>query len=248
MAQTVQDPVGSGFARLEAYAAAPGHALGWAANQAALVQVQSFTASVYGKKRFLLQELSFYQLAVALPLSAGSFGLQVATFGSSGYSKSKTGLAYARSLGKTVQVGVQFNYLHYRMAGYGAAGAVNFEAGALFLLSDQLRAGLQVYNPTRSALGPWENERLPARFTSGLGYEVYKKLLIATEIIKEERLPVTVHTGLQYRIARQLTAKGGFYISTGYRLQLFQLEVAASVHPQLGLTPGLMLTFNKSHE
>jgi hypothetical protein len=254
-AQAVQNPVSAGFTRLDAYTALPRQAVSFGANQAALAHINNLTASVYGEKRFLLNELSFYQLAVAVPTATGHFGVQAATFGGEGYNESKVGLAYARSLGKAVSIGVQFNYFHYRMGGYGTAGAVNFEAGVLFNLSDQLKAGFHVYNPTRAALGKWEDERLPVVFTTGFGYEFSKKFLLAAEIIKEEAQPLNVHTGMQYQLTDQLVAKGGFatgpsafYISAGYRLRLFQLEVVTSVHPQLGITPGIMLTFNSDEE
>ena len=56
------------------------------------------------------------------------------------------GLAFGRSLGKKIDVGVQFNYYAVRIAGYGNASAISFDAGAILHLTDQLNAGLPISN------------------------------------------------------------------------------------------------------
>ena len=60
---------------------------------------------------------------------------------------------------------------------------------------------------------------------------------------------------IKYQLYNQLAARCGFttgssafYVSAGYRLRYFQLDVVGSVHPQLGFTPGLLLTFNRSEK
>ena len=101
------------------------------ANQAALAHINSLTAGIYSERRFLLQELSLYQLAVALPTSSGNFGVSASYFGSAQNNESVIGLAYGRKLGEKVSIGAQFNYVSMQVAGYGNASTINFEAGSI---------------------------------------------------------------------------------------------------------------------
>ncbi|MCW3074432.1 MAG: hypothetical protein JWP69_1501 [Flaviaesturariibacter sp.] len=250
-AQISKAPAASVYTRLTAYTPNNADAFSFSGNQAALAQVKSISAGVYGERRFLLQELSLYQAAFALPTRSGNFGLQGTYSGSASYNESGIGLAYGRNLGSKIAIGAQFNYHAVKVAGYGSAASINFEGGILFHFSESLTAGLHTYNPTGSQMGKNKEERLPAVYTAGLGYEVSEQFFISAEIQKEENQPVSVNGGMQYRFADKLFARGGFasatsafYFGAGVSLSRFRLDVVTSVHPQLGLTPGIMLLYN----
>ena len=78
--------------------------------------MKNASAGVYGERRFLLDELSLYQLAIAVPTNSGNFGVKAGYYGFSDYNESQMGLAYARKLGSKVDIGVQFNYNGIRLA------------------------------------------------------------------------------------------------------------------------------------
>lgn len=247
-AQITQPSAGT---RAGAYGNGSNNLIAYTANTAALGKIKSFAAGLYGEKRFLLQALSAYQMAVALPAGSGVFGLDARYAGSALYNRSKVGLAYARNLNSALSIGVQFNYHHYHIAGYGNAGAVNVEGGVILHVSESLQVGAYVYNPTGSALIKSDAEKLPAVYSAGLGYTPSKNLLLTAEIIKETTEPVNLHAGLQYQFAEQFTAKAGlltatseFYLGAGFGFHRLGFEALATVHPQLGVTPGFMITYN----
>lgn len=85
-------------------------------NQAALAGAKFAAVGVYGERRFMLEETSLYGLALALPTkNLGNFGVMVNYSGFSNFNENKAGLAYARSLGSKVDIGIQFNYYGYRI-------------------------------------------------------------------------------------------------------------------------------------
>src|SRR5688572_28105163 len=90
-------------------------------NQAALAGVKAAGIGIFGERRFLLAENSAYTIAAALPTSKGNFGLQVNYAGFDNFNENKIGLAYARSLGSKLAMGIQFNYYGYRIPTYGNA-------------------------------------------------------------------------------------------------------------------------------
>ena len=251
--QTVRRPVAALYTGLGAYSIDHADVFSFNNNQASLAQLKNASAGVYGERRFMLDELSLYQLAIAIPTNSGNFGVKAGYFGFSEYNESQMGLAYARKLGTKVDVGVQFNYNGVQISGYGNASAINFEIGTIFHLTDRLHAGVHVYNPVCGKFGKNQEEKLASVYTAGFGYEASDKFFVSAEIEKEEDQQVNVNAGMQYKFIPQLMARAGIatntsnvYAGVGLFLKSFRLDVVASYHPQLGVTPGLLLVYNFS--
>ena len=254
-AQTIKTPATSTFIRISTYSTLHANAFSFSGNQAALAGIKNVSAGVYSEKRFLLKELSMYTAAVALPTTSGSFGLKADYFGDVSYNETGLGLAYARKLGDKIDVGIQFNYYSFKTAGYGNASAINAEGGVILHLTDELNIGLHVYNPTSVTIGKTGEEKMPAIYAAGLGYDVSSRLFMGAEIEKIEDQPVNVNAGLQYYFDEKLFATAGiasatstYYFGFGIAIKNLQLNAVASMHPQLGITPGLMLLFNANNK
>ncbi|MBL0357237.1 MAG: hypothetical protein IPP72_10295 [Chitinophagaceae bacterium] len=205
---------------------------------------------MYGERRFLLTETSMYSAALAIPSSLGNFGVSVKYLGFKNFNENQFGLAYGRSLGKKVDIGIQFNYYGYRVPSYNSANTVNFEIGALIHLTDKLNAGVHVYNPIGGKFSKTD-EKLSSAYKFGLGYDASDKFFVSTELVKEEDYPVNLNAGLQYRFARQFFARAGIatassvsYAGVGLAWNNFRLDISGSYHPQLGISPGLLLIMN----
>lgn len=249
--QTLRRPVAAPYLGLGAYSLEHTDVFSFMSNQASLAQLKNAAAGVYGERRFMLTELSNYNAAIGLPTRSGNFGLKAGYSGFSDYNETQIGLAYARKLGTKVDIGVQFNYNGIRLAGYGNASAISFEAGTVFHITDKLHTGFHINNPVGGKFGKDQQEKLPSVYTVGLGYDASEKFFFSAEVIKEEDQPVNVNAGLQYKFIPQLLARAGIssatssaWIGLGLSLKSFRLDVTTSYHPQLGITPGLLLLFN----
>ena len=249
--QTVRRPVAAVYTGLGAYSNNHIDVFSFSNNQASLAQMKNASVGAYGERRFMLNELSLYQLAIAVPTTSGNFGVHAGYFGFSDYNESQMGLAYARKLGSKVDIGVQFNYNDIRASGYGNSSAINFEIGTVFHLTDKLNAGVHAYNPVGGKFGKNSDEKLASIYTIGLGYEASSKFLMSAEIEKEENQPVSINAGMQYKFLPQFMIRGGIVTNTSVLyggaslfLNTFRLDVVASYHPQLGVTPGLLLIYD----
>ena len=249
--QTVRRPVAALYTGLGAYSIGHVDVFSFNNNQASLAQMKNAAAGVYGERRFMLDELSLYQLAIAIPTNSGNFGIKAGYFGFSEYNESQMGLAYARKLGTKIDVGVQFNYNGVQISGYGNAAAINFEIGTVIHLTDKLHAGMHIYNPVGGKFGKNQEEELASVYAAGVGYEASDKFFVSAEIEKEENQQVNVNAGMQYKFLPQLMARAGIatntsnvYAGVGLFLKTFRLDVVASYHPQLGVTPGIMLLYD----
>ncbi len=249
--QTLRQPLSVRYAGLGAYSKKFIDVFSGTNNQAAFAQIKTGGLGVYGERRFMLEELNQFTAVVTMPTSSGTFALQGDYFGFSSFNENQLGLAYARSVSSRVDVGVKFNYNSVRIAGYGNATAINFEAGAIFHLTDKLHTGLHVYNPLSSKLGKNNTEKLASIYKAGIGYEASDRVFVSTEIVKQEDQPINVNAGLQYKLDDKIFTRAGIstqtsnsYIGVGFQFGFVRVDVNASYHPQLGVTPGLLLIFN----
>jgi len=255
-AQTVRQPISVRYPGLGAYSYNFVDVFSGSANQAALAQLKTGGFGVYSERRFMLQELNHYSAVIAMPTEhSGTFALQADYFGFSGYNESQLGLAYGRKVAERIDAGVKLNYHSLQIAGYGNAATVNVEAGAIFHLTDKFHTGFHVYNPVGGNLGKNTNEKLASIYKFGFGYEPSQKFFISTDIVKEEKQPVNVNVGLQYNLQENVFIRTGISTQTnnsfagvGLKLGQMRLDINAAYHPQLGITPGLLLlvNFNKA--
>lgn len=251
--QAVRYPVSASYTGLGAYSNTYIDVFSFHANQATLAKMKIASAGIYGEKRFLLNELGLYSAAVTVPTSSGNFGFDARYYGFADYNESQVGLAYGRTLGRKADIGVQFNYYNVRIAGYGNASAINFEIGTIFHLTENLNAGLQVYNPVGGSLGKNGEEKLASVYSVGAGYDGSGKFFMSIAIEKEEDKPVNVSAGLQYKFLPQLLTRFGvstgtssLYFGVGFGFKLMRIDVVTSYYSQLGITPGLLLIVHLS--
>jgi hypothetical protein len=250
-AQITQRPVAAPYIGTGAYSLNHIDAFSFVSNQASLAQLKNASAGIYTERRFMLNELTDYNAVIGLPTYSGNFGLVAVYSGFSDYNESRLSLAYARSLGSKADVGVQFNYNAVHIAGYGNASAISFEAGTVLHITEKLHTGFHINNPAGGKFGKDQQEKLPFVYTAGFGYDASEKFYFSAEIIKEEDQEVNVNAGLQYKFIPQLLARAGVssatssvWIGLGLSIKSFRLDITSSYHPQLGLSPGLLLLFN----
>jgi hypothetical protein len=251
ISQSIRYSVAMPYIGLSAYSTKQQDVFSFTANQAALAGIKETSIGVYGERRFLLAATSNYALATAIPTKLGNFGVAASYSGFKNFNENKIGLAYARNLGKKVDVGVQFNYYGYRVPTYGNATAIFFEAGAIMHFTEKFNGGLHVYNPVGGKLNNGDNEKLAAAYKLGFGYDASDDFFVSADIVKEEDKPINVIAGFQYGFSKQFFARAGFmsesttaFAGLGLSWKNLRLDVAGSYHPQLGFSPGLMLITN----
>ncbi|MEO7982551.1 MAG: hypothetical protein ABI688_00590 [Bacteroidota bacterium] len=251
-AQTLRRPVAAGYTGLGAYSINQADVFSFQANQASLAQLKNTAIGLYGERRFLLNELNNYTAVAGLTTHSGNFGLKTNYSGFSDYNETQLGLAYGRKLGTRLDAGLQFNYNSVSIAGgYGSSSAISFELGAILHITDKLNTGLHINNPVGGKFGKDQQEKLSSVYGFGLGYEASEKFFISAEIEKEEDQPVNVNAGFQYKFIPQLLVRAGMatatssaWLGVGLTLRSFRLDITSSYHPQLGITPGIMMLFN----
>ena len=247
VAQALRQPLAIHYVGLSAYSVEQPDVFGFTTNQAALAQLEHLSAGVYGERKFLLASTSLYAGVIGIPSKMGNFGFNFRYSGFRHYTENQVGVAYAKSLGKMIDLGMQFNYYGYKVPAYTNAHTASVEFGALVHFSSKLNVGLHVYNPMGGNFSK-AGEKLCWIYKLGLGYDASEQVFLFAELVQQEACPLAVNAGLQYRFEQQFFLRLGVatlsstaYIGAGLQWKKLRLDVTTAYHPQLGISPGLLL-------
>jgi len=224
----------------------------WSAgnNQAGLASIESPSIGINYSNKYLLKGTDLKGIVFAYPLMSGVFGLSAAMFGSNLFNQKNVGLAYARNFGN-ISAGFQFNYLSTHISeDYGSKGIFNLEAGIQIKFLKNIILGAHVYNPTRSKLAAYNDERISSIYKSGISWSPSDKVIICTEIEKDLNMPSVFKFGIEYKPLKQISLRSGFCSTSslanfgfGLNLDHFIIDIASSFHPVLGYSPMLSISY-----
>ena len=220
-------------------------------NQAGLAGLEHPIAGAYYQQHWLSPDLAMQGLAVALPVGKGCFAASANSFGNDLYAQRTFGLAYAMRLSDDWRVGVQLDYLNVRLGdNYGSTGAITAELGVQAKITEHLWVGAHLYNPNRAKLGGPYEEEVPTILTAGLGYVFNDQVVLTGEVSKDIDRPEQYHAGIEYRPVQALFLRTGIstgptkaHFGAGLRIKQLELDIAAVMRSQLGLTPMVNLNY-----
>ncbi len=251
VAQTTHLPIQVNGFNTGSYSKNFGDAFSFTTNQALLSSQPGISAGMYAERKFSLSELGFYSFAVSIPLASGGIGVQADYFGFADYNESMSGIAYGKKLGKLIDMGVQFDYNTFHIAGYGNINAINFEVGTLIHPSEKITFGLHAYNPVGGRIGKNINEKIASIYEFGFAYDVSEQVGINVRMTKIEDRPAFVNGCLQYAFAKQFftaigieTLSASPYGALGLHWKKFRADILAAYHTGLGFTPGLKISID----
>ena len=217
-------------------------------NQAGLANLKEIEATVFGEQRFNLSEIKLVNAGVAIPTSAGVFGLTVGYFGFDQFNEQKIGLAYARRLSSRVSLSGQIDYLNTRIPEYGNKGQLTFELGVQSTLLKNLSIGAHIYSPVKVKIN--EDYVIPSIYKLGAMYQPSEKVLLTMEVEKDIDYPVVFKGGVEYMAAPGFYLRAGagsnptlMSFGLGYNKDQVKIDVASGYHLDLGFMPALSASF-----
>ena len=222
-------------------------------NQAGLGFLKSPEAAIYFDNKFLLKDLSTGAGAFAMPIKKlGTLGLSFARTGNKYYGESKVGFAFARAFGENISVGMQINYQSVRIGeGYNVRkGLFTGEIGIQAKVLKNLTLGFHMYNPMMVKMTSYNNERVPVIFQLGLLYKFSDKVFITTECQKDIAFSPFLKFGVEYSPAKVIFIRLGVAtnpfqngLGIGLKFGGMRIDVSSTIHPQLGISPQMGLSY-----
>ena len=214
-------------------------------NQAGAAWLKGGGAGLGSENRFLLADLTFEQLGLAVAWKAGTFGLFISRLGNNQYNELKAGLSYARKFGKHFSAGVQLDYLRIHiMDDYGNKSLVSCEIGLQYHADRHLIIGVQLVNPVPIKITEYPSELLPSTLCAGLSYLFSDAFLVNIEVEKDLLNKPLYRFGTEYHFAKPMYARIGLSanpmaFSFGFGLEFGKLtiDIASGYHQALGFSP-----------
>lgn len=221
-------------------------------NQAGLADVKLISAGVSYESRFATKQLGIQSFAFALPTKSGTFGLNYTGFGDKLYRESKIGLAYGMRFSEKISGGIRINYHNLNISNnYGSKSSLTFEASLLAKLSDHIKLGAHIFNPSQVELNDYQNEVIPVVFSFGGSYIFSDKIAMNIEVEKDIDFNPVLKAGMEYRPMDMLYLRAGIStnpslpsIGFGVDLEQFRFDFSSSFHPVLGATPAFALVYS----
>jgi hypothetical protein len=219
-------------------------------NQAGLGFVKKINAGAYYQNQFMLKELSTNAFAFSIPIKSGTFGLCISNFGYSNFSQNKYGLAFGKSFGNKIAIGIMMDYLETNIPEYGKKGSLVPEVGIQTKPIKNLTIGIHIFNPTRTNLADYNDENIPTVIRLGGNYKFSDKVFVALETEKDIDKKPIIKAGLEYLPIKELYLRAG--ISTnpslscfgiGVNLKQFKLDLSSTYHSTFGFSPQVGLTY-----
>ena len=228
-------------------------------NPAGLAELQKMSLGLYYQNQWMLPETADKSAAFAVPLNMGTIGLSFNQYGDSKFNENKIGLAYARSFGRYLQIGLQLDYCLLKAEEYGNKSALTFELGIQSKVTEKLTLGTYIFNPARFTLQQTiNNEPLPIVFRFGASYQFTKDFMAQLEVEKNTDYEgFAMRGGLEYEAVKDFYIRAGAQIGTdrfqqqglltfglGYQIKFIEINVGAQMHQVLGSSVNIGMIFN----
>jgi len=196
---------------------------------------------------FELSDLAASAVTLVFPVPSGGAGVAITRFGSDLYSEQSAVAGWGGGSGP-LRVGGALRYTRVAIRGYGSAGVLTVDAGALVTPAPWLSAGFRITDLARPSLGG-SGERVPSRVTAALMFSLPGLLDCSFQAGQDTRGRVTGWGALSVRCSPWLVLRGGASADFGRLHGGFLLGGGAgagysfSFDPSLGLSQMFSLTF-----
>ena len=229
----------------------------WSAqnNQGNLGFITKCQAGAFYENRFFVKELTQTGFAAAIPIKKGTFGLSYSNMGYQLYRESQTSLSYGMKLNDNIAAGVAIDYLTTKIADvYGKANTLTGSVGLTAKLLPQVVISTHIYNPFRTKITNYNNEKIPTIFKFGVQYIFSSKVFFIAESEKTSAQKINIKGGIEYCPSSLVYIRvgGATYPSqaafgVGVNYNGLKIDLSSSYHSILGFSPqiGLSYAFGK---
>ena len=213
-------------------------------NPAGMANYRFFGVGISYENRFFMKELSLYNAALVMPMKIGTFGLSFNRFGFESFNENKLGLAYARSFGPYLKMGLKLDYLWFKFSDeYVKRRTATFEFGIQSDVTQDLCVGVYIFNPINVKLKTIHNERVPIVFRFGLSYKITKDFLATSEVEYNSDNSLDYRFGLEYNTLKEFYIRVGVHTNPatacfgiGYSLNHVVIDVSATMNQFTGVS------------
>lgn len=221
------------------------------ANPAGMARLQNYSISTAYQRHYALSDLYSYGAYGVLPIfKTGAVGVQIYQYNSSDVLQQTTwDVSYAYPFANNWSAAFGFQQRRVAWEDISSMATNSVSAGIQYHRNNLVIGGyfheLNLSNSDHALL-----PRQAPEVVLGMSYLFSEQLCFATDIFWERHQNPQLRTGLSYQLHRYFRFRGGissqpvqYYLGVGLTDRQIQLDIAASIHRELGASPQLGLSY-----
>lgn len=223
---------------------------GFGYNSAALAGTEERSIMLSTENRFIGTGIKGVSVLGAIPIGQkAAFGLHMEQYGIREFSQQYYHLGYGRKLSNRFSIGSGFAVRHNFIPGYENNTYYNLDLGWRYVIKENLIIAHSAFIPFQSS---GQTSNYNTIHLIGIQYKLSLWINLFAQLEKENQLNWVSKYGLEYQMNPQFVIRLGvksdaseFHSGIGIKVnERLQIDISASVHTALGLTPALSLGYN----
>jgi hypothetical protein len=245
-----QDVCGARMAALSGSAITQSDAFSGFNNLSASGQMKGLSCAFFGQMPYGISEINDAGVAILQHLGTGVMGVVFQSYGNTEFNRQRMNIGYALPLSNKFNLSGSLGYSSTRITnGYGKAHTFWTNIGATYDVRKDWKWAAVIDLPA-SALK--NSEELPAKLRLGTTYSFGEQVFLIAQVISttNAQSAVSYSFGLEYIPVEALSLRFGmntfwqtWSLGVGTKFRNCSFDAAAVVHPQLGLTPQISLSY-----
>jgi hypothetical protein len=220
-------------------------------NPAGIANLKSPIIGLGFEEVFLGVDIQSQHALAVFPTRLGVLGYAVHNYGISNvYSSLKSGLSMAKMFGPQLAMAITINYHRLQIPSYGSDNTFSVEFGVQYIIKEKWIIGAHIDNPGRFGFQSQDYYTIPTVLRLGNSYQFSDQVLISIDSKYYLNKNFDGSLGLEYSLIEWLKLRGGIsvnhfqrYIGFGFGRQSFLFDAAAVLHPRLGVSPQIGLSY-----
>lgn len=206
----------------------------------------AFTAANY----YGIRNLNQFNCSGVIPINTFGYGFGCYNYGNSNYTEQGVQFSVAHAFNKRFSLGLGGQYNVFKIANYGHQNNFVMDANLAAKVNDKIMLAFKVYNPTRTALNNYSDERLQTVYSAGLQYKVNAQVKSYLQIEKVNAFQPNLKLGIAYAPKENIYLRLGFSsiqpqfsLGAGFQHKKIKIDLASTIHPILGISNQTTLAY-----
>ena len=223
-------------------------------NLSASSELKGLNCSFYGQIPYGISAINDVGVAFLKRFGTGVMGVVCQSYGNTEFNRKRMNLGYALALSPKLSASGILGYSSTRiMNGYGVASNFWMNVGATYNVRKDWKWAAVADLPLKSIKNA---ENLPATLRLGTTYSFGEQVNLSGQLSSStsQTSSLSYSFGLEYFPIDLLAFRLGmnthwqtWSMGVGTHLKNYSLDVSATVHPQLGITPQISFTYGRNN-
>ncbi len=219
-------------------------------NLSASAQSDGSSYAFFGQSPYGISEIKDAGVSILQHLGTGVMGVVFQSYGNTEFSRQRLKLGYALPLSDKFRVSSSIGYSSTRISnGYGKAHTLWTNIGATYDVRADWKWAAVIDFPVNALKNA---EEQPATLRIATTYSFGEQVFLSAQVISSTNAEsaVSYSLGLEYFPIEVFVFRLGmnthwqtWSMGVGTHLKNYSLDASATVHPQLGITPQISLTY-----